>query len=154
MASKLVWVKRVEGTAFFRDDPKVLKSDKNGWLLKYQDLKDRYMELGDLLRWHKRDQTPANRKLRSKMAVALREAKTGRRGGGWRSSATRCPCNAMTVARAKARYHYCNEDGPLPSPRDINRIIREKWQELIEKHGDTEETDRLAHEYFKALRGH
>jgi len=38
---------------------------------------------------------------------ALRKTKTGGRNGGRPRTAPRCPCGAMTAARAKQRNHRC-----------------------------------------------
>ncbi len=46
---------------------------------------------------------------------ALRKTKTGGRNGGPPLRYPRCPCAAMTAARAAQRNHRCTADIPKPA---------------------------------------
>jgi hypothetical protein len=106
------------------DDPQV-RSEKGCFWIRYGHLKELYAERADLLKAKGRNRTAANRELFSNMGAALRR-ESGNLGGAPRSSAARCPCGAMTLYRAKVRYHYCNPAGPVPSKRDLMRAERAK----------------------------
>jgi hypothetical protein len=50
---------------------------------------------------------PSKRDLLSEAARAMQAARKTRAGGRPQSSAPRCPCGAMTLARATSRKHKC-----------------------------------------------
>lgn len=97
------------------------------------------------------DLTPEQQKavlaLGGQITGRRRAGKPGGRSGGRPKSADRCPCGAMTVARAAARRHECIAE---------TRLVYEAWQRLDTacrgECVDQNAVVALREEYYSALR--